>query len=282
MPLNIQLPSLLSSSTVSTVTKILQPLTAIGQLESKVSLFATGLPALLHLPSGAGGVALLNQDAPGIIGGAATVTWGIYRTGGGLLVLQADSVVSFDFKKDHKVSEYPQEGGAFRSYNKVAAPFDVRLRLTKGGKDSDRAAFFDALEAAQASLDLYDIVTPERTYFGASITHIDYKRTAGAGLGLITADVWLTEIRVSGAAAFSQTKAASGSDPANGGNVQPSAAFAPPSGGLLGKVKPTASTAVVTKAPAAVGSVVASVRGLQTSFAAQAQALQSFMSAKGF
>lgn len=213
------LPSLLTPSVIGSATKILQPLAAIAAVGNAVSLASSGVPQLLNLPTGDQSISVLTADAQTTIGTAPALKWGIYLKS--VLVIAADSVVSFDYKKDFRVAEYPQEQGAFQSYNKVQTPFDVRLRLTKGGRDADRAAFFAALDAAQASLDLYDIVTPEKTYSSASIEHVDYRRTASDGMGLITADVWLKEIRVSATLAFSKTAKPSGANPAHVGTVWP-------------------------------------------------------------
>ena len=179
---------------------------------------AAGVPTLLHPPVGQR-LEVLTADAPGATGGTASGKWGIFDKAG-VPVLLPDSVASFEFKKDWRISEYPQEGGAFQSYNKVETPFDVRLRLTKGGNDSARVGFFNALERVAASLELYDVVSPEKTYISASIVHIDYRRMSGQGVGLITADVWLHEVRVGAHAAFSNTKSPSGADAENGGTVQ--------------------------------------------------------------
>jgi hypothetical protein len=67
-------------------------------------------------------------------------------------------------------------------------------------------------------------VTPEQVYSSVNITHYDYRRTSTNGVGLLTVDVWGTQVRVTGDAAFSQTQAPSGADPVNGGVVSPGAA----------------------------------------------------------
>lgn len=210
------LPSLLTPSVVNTAQKILHPMGVASMVANSVSLPSSGIPSLLHPPTEASPTRIFTADDFPFQYDTLKV-WGIYLRK--KLVLEADSVVSFDYKKDWRVAEYPQEEGAFQSYNKVQTPFDVRLRLTKGGTDEDRAAFFEALDKAQASLDLYDIVTPERTYSSASIEHVDYRRSASEGMGLITADVWLKEIRVSATIAFSKTAQPSGADAVHVGTV---------------------------------------------------------------
>lgn len=181
-----------------------------------------GVPALL--PSGVA-VPLppdLSADTTGAILSAGAPRWGIYLDGA--LVLQPDSFLSLEYKKDWHLSDYPIEGGAFESYNKVRLPYEQRVALTKGATEADRAAFLATLEDLAASLDLYDIVTPEWTYTNANITHFDYRRTSQNGVSLLTVYVWFQEIRVQASSTFTTTATADGAAQRNGGTVQPSAA----------------------------------------------------------
>ena len=143
--------------------------------------------------------------------------WGLYLNGSA--VITADNVESFSFKQDYLISDYPTEGGGFETYNKVTVPYDVRIRFTAGGSDSDRQALLDSVSAAAETLDLYTALTPEATYPSVNIIHFDYRRTAENGVGLIRVDVWCQEVRVTATQTFSQVAAPSGADPQNNGNV---------------------------------------------------------------
>lgn len=185
-----------------------------------------GLPPLLRPPTTIAGVTKLANTASLLSADSALLTrqffvserWGIYLKGA--LQLAPDSVKSFDYRQASKISDYPQEKGAFQSYNKVATPFDARVELTKGGNQRDRSDFLAALEKAAASLELFDVVTPEKTYISANIERVSLVRTASAGLGLLTAEIWLTEVRQAGKTAFANTKAAGGMTPVQVGTVQ--------------------------------------------------------------
>jgi len=144
--------------------------------------------------------------------------WGIYKNG--QPVILADSTIDFDYKNDWRISNYPQEAGAFQSYNKVAIPFDARITLVKGGSDSVRESFLKAIENAAKSLDLYDIVIPEKVYNNATIGHFDYRRTTTNGVGLLAVDIWLVAIRVTVSPTFSNTASPSGANPVTPGSVQ--------------------------------------------------------------
>lgn len=145
--------------------------------------------------------------------------WGIYQKGD--VVVAADSVVSFEYRREWHVADFPQEAGAFASYNKVGHPFDVRVSMSKGGTESERSYFLATIESVAASLDLYEVWTPERTYLNVNIARVDYRRTARQGAGLITVDLWLVEIRATATAMLSGTKTNSGASTVSLGIVQP-------------------------------------------------------------
>lgn len=178
-----------------------------------------GVPPLLNKVNNVANTAiLLYADAAAIFGLFPRPAWGLYKNG--VAVIKADSVVSVEIKKEWRLADYPQEAGAFQTYNKVTTPFDARIRLTKGGSDSVLNEFLESVDAAAKSLELYDVVMSGKTYQGANISHYDFKRTAISGAGLITVDIWLTEIRVTATAKFSNTAAPSGAQSVNGGTVQ--------------------------------------------------------------
>jgi hypothetical protein len=180
---------------------------------------ANGIPQLLGSIAGVTNtVALLTADAQNIANMFGPPQWGVYLNGA--MAISPDSFSSFDHKKDWRISDFPQQEGAFESYNKVATPYDARVSMTKGGTVSDRLSFLQSAQSAAASLNLYDILTPEQTYKNCNITHIDLRRTATNGVTLLTVDLWFEEIRIAASAKLSNTAAPSGADPVNGGTVQ--------------------------------------------------------------
>jgi hypothetical protein len=190
-----------------------------------------GAPTLLRppagLPAGLQGVqnraVLLFADAKQIISLFGGPKWGLFLNGKS--VAEADSVRSIEFRQDSKLSDYPQQKGAFESYNKVASPFDARLQFTKGGATADRAKFLDAIDKAANSLDLYEVTTPEKVYKSANIQRYDYHRTADSGVGLLTVDLWLIEIRETVSVGFTNSKQPPGSQLLNAGTVQGQVSF---------------------------------------------------------
>jgi len=180
---------------------------------------ASGIPALLSQVNNIENtVSLLTSDVQSVLGMFAGPTWGIGFNG--VFQIIPDSIVSVEYKKDWRVPNYPQEQGAFQTYNKVTMPYDARVQMTKGGTVAERQEFLNAIEAAAGSLNLYDIVMPEITYQNANIIHYDYRRTSTNGVGLLTVDIWLLEVRVTATTAFASTAQPSGASPVNDGNVQ--------------------------------------------------------------
>ncbi len=184
---------------------------------------APGVPALLR-----SGAKVLDTLTLGLFGlsdmldgllGTDVAQWGVFRASGQPVAL-CDSVVSFDYRNSSKLSDYPVEQGAFATYNKVANPFDVRVRMTRGGSVKDMAAFTSALNSAAGSIDLYTVLTPDRVYGLVNIEAVDYRRESSSGATLIIADLYLREVRETVTAAYSAPAAPTAADPQSQGQVQ--------------------------------------------------------------
>jgi hypothetical protein len=195
---------------------------------------AAGVPALLNPSSDPTPQPLMTQDSPAIQPTSRVPAWGIYLNG--QIAIAADSILKVEIKESARISNAPQEKGAFQAYNKVQAPYENRIQMTKGGNESERAAFLVALRAAKESLNLYDIVMPEATYQNANIIGFTLARSARSGVTLLTAEVMFEEVRQAAAPVFTSTtgggataaapaisnpKAPTGADPKHAGTQQP-------------------------------------------------------------
>lgn len=119
-----------------------------------------------------------------------------------------DSIYAFDYRNEYRVSDFPVQQGAFASYNKVATPFDVTLRLVKASTLEGRAQFLTQVDAVLNKLDLYDVVTPERTYRNVNMTRAEITRRSSQGAYFLTeVDVFFRQV-VQVAAQYSTTQAA--------------------------------------------------------------------------
>jgi len=171
---------------------------------------APGVPAVLRdgakILDGATGGLLGISDALDSILGTSAEQWGIFNPLSGQSIALADSVVSIQYRNESRISDYPVEQGSFASYNKVANPYDVRIRMVKGGRQEDRSSFLSAIEAASIVTDLYTVVTPEKTFENANITGYDYARETLNGAYVIIVDIDIREVRTTATAMFAATK----------------------------------------------------------------------------
>ncbi|KAA1013034.1 hypothetical protein FVF58_09595 [Paraburkholderia panacisoli] len=185
---------------------------------------ANGIPALLgKVANVTNTVSLVVADAAIILGFFSGPKWGVFNQDGSL-ALQPDSIVALEFSREWRIPDYPVEQGSFESYNKVVLPSETRIRMTKGGSDADRYHFLGQLSALARSLTLLNISMPEgKMIQSVNINHFNLSRTSTNGVGLVTVDVALKEVRVTATSAFSNTAQPSGSDPTSTGAVQPQA-----------------------------------------------------------
>lgn len=151
--------------------------------------------------------------------GTIPAVWAIYDSGG-QEALEPDNWVSFEPLGESNVADYPMQPNSFQNYNKVQAPIEIRLTVTKGGADGDREAFLRTCERYRVSTDLFDIVVPDYSFLGYTLVHWDYARKSDRGVTLIAVDLTFREIRQGATAAFSNSKEPSGSDTVNDGPVR--------------------------------------------------------------
>lgn len=142
--------------------------------------------------------------------------WGIYKIGvapaiptvnaGGIfdprnkppdvLVIQPDSFGEFEYRNEWSVSDFPVQQGAFASFDKVSNPFEILVRMYKGGTKEARKKFLDSIEAIAGTLDFYKILTPERTYLNVNVTRFEVARRGARGAYFLSeVDLYFREIR---------------------------------------------------------------------------------------
>jgi len=153
------------------------------------------------------------------LGGLAVDQWGVFTADGSPLFV-ADSVLAVAFKQDYNTPDYPVEGGKFETYNKVTVPYDARVTYTQGGNSFERGKLLAAVEAAASSLDIYTVVTPDITYKSANIVHYGYERSIKSGVTLLTVEVYLKQVRIAAAPAFSSPQSASAAQKKDIGPLQ--------------------------------------------------------------
>lgn len=180
-----------------------------------------GVPAVGRLPSSfaaaQAGIVLMIADQVGLLDFLSPV-WGLYQNN--VRVIAADNVATLDYKRDWSLPNYRIEQGGFETYNKVQMPFEVRLRFTAGGSIDNRQQMLDSIEQVAGTLQLFDVITPEKVYHNVNIMHEDMRREHDRGNGLLAVDIWCMEIRQDAVASFSNTQAPSGASTQDTGTVQ--------------------------------------------------------------
>lgn len=183
-----------------------------------------GVPNIRRASVGVGVIAGVVQqiqkyDTYGIISKFFNPAW-VLVGANGQTVITPDSVLSVEYRGEQRISNFPIEKGSFASYNKIAVPYDLRVSLTCNGQgEMTRDAFLTQLEAMKNSLDIYTFITPDFNYQSINLEHYDYRREAGRGVQLITADLFFTEIRIVDNNVFANTATPSGSGQQKNGSV---------------------------------------------------------------
>lgn len=179
------------------------------------------IPGVPSLPIGVTlfpSIPFIVNDILNFLIGFGAAPWGIYQDG--VPVVVADNVVSLDYKQDFAIADFQIEEGGFETYDKVETPYSARVRFSSGGSQANRQALLDSINAIAGTLELYDVVTPEAVYPSANVQSYELRRSAVNGVGLITVDVKLIEVRVTATAQFSNTKSPTAASPSSGGTVQ--------------------------------------------------------------
>jgi hypothetical protein len=173
-----------------------------------------GVPQLLRNPLAPIALpSLLIADLISISNFGNAQQWGLFLDGNS--VIAADNLVVFELKQNWAIADYPIEQGSFETYDKVQQPYDVRLTFSRGGSESDRSEFLASVEDIVNDTNLYDAYTPEGTYINLNVAHYDYKREAKNGVGLLTVNLYLTQVRADVSQQYSTTAAGATGSPAN-------------------------------------------------------------------
>lgn len=179
-----------------------------------------GVPAVFRDPTEpVFNTILLLADVATILRAFEGPQWGIF-TANGAPVAIPDSVLTVDFRREWRISDYPVEQGGFETYDKVSVPYDARVRLSCDGTATPRSLFLSQIDTAAKSLDLFTVATPDAIYASVNIIHYDYRRSRDGGVGIIQVDVWLEEVRTSVQTQFTNTQVETSQADTSLGQVQ--------------------------------------------------------------
>lgn len=198
---------------IVTVPKELYPL--VPQFPGVPPLLRSGAQILDTLTFGQIGFG----DVVDEIFGADTSKWGVFNENGEP-VADYDSVFTFDYTNENRISDYPVEEGGFASYNKVATPFEVQIALTCGGSEQRRASTLANVKLAAESMDLFAVFTPTDSLVDSNIVGLSYGSRADQGATLLTMILHMREIRKTATATPADPKSFTASSPQSQGQIQ--------------------------------------------------------------
>jgi hypothetical protein len=168
--------------------------------------------------------------------------WGVFDDNNNIVV-NADSVSDFGWRKENRIPNFPIQQGQFATYNRVGLPGEQSITLTKGGSLSDRQNFLAQIDviADQQNINLYTIRTPEKSYLNVSVTRAELSRRGKDNAYYFDVELYFIEI-ANISAQYTATQA-------NTNNGKPPSAVSPVNQGLNNPQVP--STAVQKSAVAA-------------------------------
>lgn len=166
------------------------------------------------------GIAMMTADSAGLES-AQNGEWGIYDEAG-KQVLKADSIEAVENSAEARSATYPITGGGFESYNKVRAPFSVRVEMTKSGKKLEKRAFLELLERLRDSTELLSVAVPERAYTNVTLGRYEVLRNTDNGPQAMKVSVTFDEIRTQAQVRFGDGKTPNAIRTESNGSVQAS------------------------------------------------------------
>lgn len=187
----IQVPQFPNVPFLPGVPQLARPAAAVAALVPAIiqKLIAPAMPAVLWHAT---------QAAP---------IWGVFKSDGSTQAISPDSIMDFGYRSEFNISSFPVQAGQFANYNKVLVPYETTVRMVKG---STRAAADNAsqgsslaarrqfeldCETVAASLDLYTIITPEKSYVGVNAMRLEISRRETAGSFYIEAEMFFKQIQ---------------------------------------------------------------------------------------
>lgn len=196
-------------------------LPGVPQLARPIGALAASLPTIIRK--------FFAPAMPGVLFHAikAAPVWGVFDAKGNQ-VISPDSIMDFGFRGEWRVSNYPVQAGQFSSFNKVSVPYETFVRMVKGSTLADRTQFESDCRTVAASMDMFTVITPERSYVGVNGVRLEILRREAKGAFFIDAEMFFQEIKTVTPQYSTTTTAA-----ANTANAQNPAAVPPQNLGLV-------------------------------------------------
>ncbi|MCY1196906.1 hypothetical protein D9M72_82620 [compost metagenome] len=145
--------------------------------------------------------------------------WGVYDQDG-QQVLEFDTFLGIRFRDGSRISSFPVEQGTFSTFNKVDTPYDAAMRFAHSGDMDSRAALLDKLTELKSSVELFSVVTPEKSYPSANVVAYSYERSPRTGPSQLVVELYVEEVRQTAVGDFGETAEPGGAEEESNGQVQ--------------------------------------------------------------
>lgn len=128
----------------------------------------------------------------------------IGQTVGSALGIGLTTQNDLEFEQRFAITNAPQEGGAFQSYNIVQTPYRVVITFSAGGMASNRAQLRAQIEAIVGTTNLYTALTPEGPITSLAAVGMAFRRHP-EDVGMLSISVLFAQVRPAGNAQFNTT-----------------------------------------------------------------------------
>ena len=105
------------------------------------------------------------------------------------------SMLEFSAETSTQLPDEPIEKGSFSTYNRVIEPVVIRAKLATTGTSDKLQSKLDRLKKMAEGMEKITIVTPEQKYPHMMLEGFDYRRDNNNGVGLLTVEMRLKEVR---------------------------------------------------------------------------------------
>lgn len=133
-------------------------------------------------------------------------------------VFDYDTFIQLKVSAKTKVSTFPVENGAFVSYNKASAPYDLKVEIAVSDLADRRHQLIVDLDREKAGVRLFNITSADATYLNYTLEGYSLSFSRKGGWGIVVASLEFVEVREV-STAYGKAKAGAGGTK-SGGNVQ--------------------------------------------------------------
>lgn len=105
------------------------------------------------------------------------------------------SMLEFSAETSTQLPSEPIEQGSFATYNRVIEPVIIRAKLATMGQSDLLQSKLDELKEMASGNKKITVVTPEQKYPNMMLESFDYRRDNNSGVGLLTVELRLKEVR---------------------------------------------------------------------------------------